>query len=101
MSEESGPAASFAVLGAMACLGTGEVLLIKNLGRGNAHPLHAVIALQVCYVSHVVFCITLFVYPGIFGFSLLSFMGWGPGGYLALATIVIYAGQVWTAMQST
>lgn len=99
--EESGRRASFAVLGAMACLGAGAVLLSKSLRSGDAHPLHPAIALQVCYASNVVFCIMLFVYPGTFGGPHLNFTGWGLGGYPALATIVLYPGQIWTAMQSS
>lgn len=98
--EEGDRRVAFAVLCAMTCLVTGAVLLTRNLRIRNSHPLHSVMALQVCYVSHVVFCIISFVYPGLFGFPHLSLAGWGAGGYLSVATIALYAAQVWTATQS-
>lgn len=99
--EEGDRRVAFAVLCAMTCLVTGAVLLTRNLRIRNSHPLHSVMALQVCYVSHVVFCIISFVYPGLFGFPHLSLAGWGAGGYLSVATIALYAAQVWTATQSS
>jgi hypothetical protein len=98
--EEGGRALLFAALGALALLGAGGVLLLRNSKSGKPHALHPVAALQICYISHVVFCVVAFVYPGLFGFPNFSFAGWGVGAYLSVATIVLYAGQVWTAMRT-
>ena len=75
---------------ALAALGLGVWLVMRNRRVGLSHALNALIALQVVYVAYAPALLVLFRPRG----SGMIAIGWGIGAWFALLTVVVYVAQI-------